>query len=143
MTNIIFRPRVSWGDTESNSNSLSATFNSDPFQVLTNPNDYLDDLMDDDTDEMLDKLKKITVNASNNQTLTDSKSLSANASLQFNRKLGTKGRNITLRLMGGYGDNDNDQYSMMDTRYFQTSETADPILRYITTPLPTGTIQHA
>lgn len=134
MTNIIFRPRVSWGDTESNSNSLSATFNSDPFQVLTDPNDYLDDLMGDDTDEMLDKLKKITVNASNNQTLTDRKSLSANASLQFNRKLGTKGRNITLRLMGSYGDNDNDQYSMMDTRYFQTSETADPILRYITTP---------
>lgn len=42
MTNIIFRPNISWGKSESGSWSQSGTFNEDPFTLVPNPNDYLD-----------------------------------------------------------------------------------------------------
>ena len=135
MTNIIFRPNFSWGDNDGSSLSESATFNSDPFLVIDNPNDYLDldklakaDILDDDP------LKAIRVNTSNSSSVSESNSLSASASLQLNRKFGTKGRNITLRLNGGYSDNDSEQYSMVDTRYFQSTNNDNSIRRFITTP---------
>ena len=43
-----------------------------------------------------DPLRDIRVNATNEHGLSDTKSLSANATLQVNRKLNNKGRNITF-----------------------------------------------
>ena len=139
LTNIIFRPNVSYSKTNSRSASMSGTFNSDPFAVIPNPNDYLDlsllgqaDLLQDDP------LKDIRVNTSNNEFSSDGHSLSANATLQLNRKLNAKGRNITLRGRVSYGDNENEQYSASDTWYFQQQEGStrpnDIIRRYITSP---------
>jgi len=92
MTNIIFRPNFSYGKTDNASSSLSGTFDADPFSLVANPNDYLD------FDKIIagDPLKDIRVNATNSGTLSDSKSISTDATLQINRKLNDKGRNITF-----------------------------------------------
>lgn len=119
MTNIIFRPNFSYGKTDNASSSLSGTFDADPFSLVANPNDYLD------FDKIIagDPLKDIRVNATNSGTLSDSKSISTDATLQINRKLNDKGRNITFRGRFGYGDNDNNQYTESTTRYYQIPTT--------------------
>lgn len=134
LTNIIFRPNFSYGRTNNASRSESGTFNEDPFNLIVNPNDYLnfDNLSDD-------PLKDIRVNATNSASLSKGKSLSGNATLQVNRKLDNRGRNLTFRGVFGYGDNDNDQYTQSETRYYQLLNHlgGDSILyrnQYITTP---------
>lgn len=134
LTNIIFRPNVSYGKSGSSSSSESGTFNEDPYNLVPNPNDFLnfDNLQED-------PLKDIRVNATNRASLSASNSLSANATLQVNRKLNNRGRNITFRGRFGYGDNDNDQYTQSETRYYQLLNAlgGDSILyrnQYITTP---------
>ena len=134
LTNIIFRPNFSYGRTNNASRSESGTFNEDPFNLIVNPNDYLnfDNLSDD-------PLKDIRVNATNSASLSKGKSLSGNATLQVNRKLNNRGRNLTFRGVFGYGDNDSDQYTQSETRYYQLLNHlgGDSILyrnQYITTP---------
>lgn len=93
MTNIIFRPNVSYNKTDGATMKESGTFNDDPYNYIANPNDYLNF---NDMDGS-DPLRDIRVNATNEHGLSDTKSLSANATLQVNRKLNNKGRNITFR----------------------------------------------
>lgn len=133
LTNIIFRPNISYGKSDGNSVSQSGTFNVDPLTRVDNPNDYLDlsriDLNGDDP------LKGIRVNTSNSSSVSDGNSLSANASLQLNRKLNAKGRNITFRGSFGYGDSESDSYNLTDTRYFlDAGKEDDRIRRYNTSP---------
>ena len=131
MTTFFMRGSMSWGDSESSSNSLSATYNSDPFAIVSNPYQYLD--FDSESDEDLDKTR---VNASNNASLSEGNSMSANLNMQVTRKLNDSGRNITLRGIGSYGDNESDRYSNNITRYYGDGiiTTVDTIRRYITTP---------
>lgn len=114
LTNIIFRPNFSYGRTNNASLSESGTFNKDPFNLTATPNEYLnfDHLSDD-------PLEEIRVNATNSASLSKAKSLSGNATLQVNRKLNDRGRNLTLRGVFGYGENDNDRFTQSETRYYQ------------------------
>lgn len=136
MTNIIFRPNFSYRKTDNKSLSESGTFNGDPYNLVANPNLYLDlDNLDSD-----DPLKDIRVNATNSSSLSKGNNISADGTLQVNRKLNSYGRNITFRGRFGYGDNDNDQYSQSTTHYYQLKNylgTNDSILdrrQYISTP---------
>lgn len=118
MTNIIFRPNVSYTKTNNRSLTESGTFNKDPYTVAPtlNPNDYLamaEKFMSDE-----DPYESIRVNAINSGSLTYNKSLSANATLQLNRKLNSKGRNITFRGRFNYSDADNNSYTESDNYYF-------------------------
>ena len=136
LTNIIFRPNVSYAKTDNLSLSESGTFNADPYDLVDNPNDYLnlEKLAMED-----DPLEEVRVNAINSGTLTDGKDLSANGTLQINRKLSPDGRNITFRGRFSYGDNVNRQYTESQTNYFllQSYLGGDSILirnQYINTP---------
>ncbi|MCI1681102.1 MAG: outer membrane beta-barrel protein [Bacteroides sp.] len=135
LTNIIFRPSFSYGKTDNASLSASATFNADPYSLVPNPNDYLElDLLNSD-----DPLKDIRVNGTQSNGLTDSKSISTNSTLQYNRRLNNKGRNITFVGGFGYTNNDNDQYTESSTNYYQLQNYlgGDSTLirnQYITTP---------
>ena len=134
MTTLFMRGNMSWGDSDGRSNSLSATFNSDPYAVVADPNNYLD--FDSESNEELDAIR---VNASKVGSLSESKSLSANGNVQLTRKLNNEGRNITLRLIGSYGDSESDRYSNNLTRYYTAVDgiptfSEDTIRRYITTP---------
>lgn len=133
LTNIIFRPSVTYGESNGFSDSRSGTFNKDPYSTVANPNDYLDlNLL-----EANDPLRDIRVNTTNNKSLSQTNNWSGNASLQLNRKLNNKGRNITFRGLFGFGNNESDQYSQSVTKYYQTNDnknSQDSIYRYISTP---------
>lgn len=133
LTNIIFRPNFSYGKSDSHSKSESGTFKSDPFNLVSNPNDFLDKSIWNTTDDPLDDIR---VNASNSESSTESNSLSVNASLQVNRRLNNQGRNITFRGTFSYGDNDSEQFSESLTRYFDTAagKSDDERKQYITSP---------
>ncbi len=140
MTTFFMRGNFTWGDTDSGSNSLSATFNSDPYAVVADPNNYLD--FDSENNNELDAIR---VNASKVGSLSESNSLSANANMQLTRKLNNEGRNVTLRLIGSYGDSESDRYSNNQTRYYSTVDGVptfyeDTIRRYITTPTNSYTL---
>ena len=131
LTTFFMRGNVSWGDTEGRSNTLSATYNSDPFAIVANPYQYLG--FDSEANWALDTVR---VNASNSGSLSESNSLSANLNMQLTRKLNDKGRNITLRALGGYGDNESERFSNNMTRYYGDGivTVQDTIRRYIHTP---------
>ena len=135
MTNIIFRPDFSYGKTDNLSSSESGTFNDDPYNLVENPNDYLnlDNLAQNDP------LREVRVNAINSGTLNDNKDISANATLQVNRKLNSKGRNITFRGRFSYGDSESNQFTESMTNYYllQNYLGGDSVLirnQYINTP---------
>ena len=131
MTTLFMRGNVSWGDSESRSNSLEATFDADPYLVVLNPNDYLG--FDNDGNLALDTIR---LNASRKATSSESNSLSANMNMQLTRKLNDRGRNITLRVAGSLGDNESERYSDNITRFYGDGiiTMEDTIRRYITTP---------
>lgn len=140
LTNIIFRPNFSYGKTDNSSFSHSGTFDADPLNYVTDPNNYLD-LSAIGEDEDNDPLSDIALNRSNSNTLGKSNSLSTDASLQVNRKLNSMGRNITFRGSFSYGDNDNDSYSEMLNRYYSESmqsylggDSIEHRNQYVTTP---------
>ena len=134
MTNIIFRPNFSYGSSKTNSENQSATFDNDPFDIIVNPNDYLNlDGLDSN-----DPLSTIRINSSNDRSYLKSGSTSANATLQVNRKLNNKGRNITFRGRLGYTDTESDLYTDALTRYYQFDYNPDSMnvrRRYIDTPV--------
>lgn len=122
LTNLIFHPEFSYGDTNNGSLSQSGSFNEDPFNYVPDPNAYLDL---DHLAGIVDPLKDIRVNASNQRSLSEGKNLSANATLQFNRRLSSNGRNITFRARGGYGDTENESYLASLTHYYQLKSMVD------------------
>jgi hypothetical protein len=115
LTNIIFRPNFSYGKTNNRSTSESSTFNADPYEYVTNPNSYLNfsDVASSDP------LEDIRVNATNSNTYKKTNSTSVNGTLQINRKLNSRGRNLTFRGTFGYTDNNSYNYSESETRYYQ------------------------
>ena len=99
--NISLRPNWSYGTNDGTSNSLSATFNQDPYDYVSSTNDIA--LM---VANMLGVSDTLLVNnfARNGLNYSDSKRLGG--TLQINRKLGSGGRNITLQLGANYSDGD-------------------------------------
>jgi hypothetical protein len=135
LTNIIFRPNFSYGKTNNRSGSYSGTFSADPYNYTDDPNQYLD--FDNLTNS--DPLRDVRVNAVNSNTHKKTNSVAADGTLQVNRKLNSRGRNITFRGTFGYTDNNNYSYSESETRYYQMVNYlgGDSTLyrnQYITTP---------
>ena len=133
MTNIIFRPDFRWSSNNSLSRSQSSTFNEDPYLIVPNPNDYLDF---GSSSNQSDELDAIRVNAGNNGSMNDSKNINAHATLQVNRKLNDRGRNITFRGGFSYGDNDNESFSNSVTRFYANANihNVDSVRRFMNTP---------
>ena len=131
MTTLFMRGNVSWGNSESSSNSLQATFDDDPYLVVVNPNEYLG--FDSKGNLALDTIR---LNSQKQATLSDGESLSANFNMQLTRKLNNRGRNFTLRAIGSYGENESERYTDNATRYYGDGiiTREDTIRRYITTP---------
>lgn len=133
MTNLIFRPNLSYNKSKSNSATESSTFEEDPFGIIENPNDYLDF----DKIVTTDPLRDIRINASNDLSQSESNNLSGNATLQFNRKLNNSGRNLTFRGRVSLRDSESDSYTDSETRYYQFDFIPDSTnfrRRYVNTP---------
>lgn len=109
MTRIMFRPNFFYSKNNSNSNGLSLTFNQDPYAFVSNP------LTDDLTQLFADSA---VVNKNDNESTSDSESKSFDGMLMINRRLNSTGRNITLRLRGGYSDSESTSFSKSMTNYY-------------------------
>ena len=131
MTNILFRPSISWSTSDGRNTGLSASYNQDPYTFTDDP------LSDEGIDEM-DKAEAM-VNKQQTSGLSYSESKNMNGMLQINRKLGNKGRNVTLRMDAKYTDNDSQSISLNNARLYlvQTAEGKDSTYqtnRYNLTP---------
>lgn len=109
MTRIMFRPNFSYSKSYSLGNSLSRTFNQDPYAFVTDP-------LKDNLDLMI--ADSAVVNQNDKQTSSNSDSKSVSGMLMVNRRLNGLGRNITLRLNGGYSDSESTSFSKSMTDYY-------------------------
>lgn len=133
LTDILFRPNVSYSTSNNESESLSATFNRDPYDTL----DEMEDAEDSLDDSWVDTLYNSRINFSNNQSGSASESTSVNGNLQVNRRFGNKGRNLTLSLRGGYSTSESYSNSTSFTRFYQRGDSTSTINRYNTAPSKT------
>lgn len=132
MTNILFRPSISWSSSDGLSGSQSASYNKDPYTITTK------DPLSEEGIEELEKAEAM-VNSQLTNGITYSDNNNINGMLQINRKLGNKGRNITFRVDAKYTDNDSKSISLNNAKLYlvQTAEGKDSTYqtnRYNLTP---------
>ena len=124
VSRLLFRPNFSFGDSDSESKGISATFNDDPYEEgIDNPLEQI---------EMITKSKRVNKNQSS--SLSDNNNLSFNGSLLYNRRLSNKGRNFSINLSGNYSKNESKSYNMSDVIYYQRNDSTSLTYRYRTTP---------
>lgn len=111
MTNVMFRPTFGYTKSDSRSTGLSASYNEDPYEYVSDP------LSQESVDRM--DAEGLMVNMRDNTSITYSDSKSVGAMLQFNRKLNTKGRNVTARADVSYGENDGRSFSTSNVHLYQ------------------------
>ena len=118
-TNIMFRPSYSYSTNDGLSSSLSGTYSEDPYLYTIDPleNDKINDVLDANGE-------RINVNGRTNRSLSYSKSKNGNGMLQFNRKLNNLGRNITLRVDGGFSEGESNSLSAADVHLYQVQTAA-------------------
>lgn len=134
MWNVVFRPRLSYGKTDNQSNGRSFTFNDDPERT---------------TDELLEAAnlhdvvsKEKVVNTIVRNSLSTGNDLTVGGSAIINRRLGKAGRNITFRGKYNYTNSESEQFSSSQTEYpnkesmseEEIARLQEDIRRYITTP---------
>ena len=132
MTNILFRPSISWSTSDGLSGSQSASYNKDPYTITSK------DPLSEEGIEELDKAEAM-VNSQLTNGITYSDNNNINGMLQINRKLGNKGRNITFRVDAKYTDKDSKSISLNNAKLYlvQTAEGKDSTYqtnRYNLTP---------
>ena len=110
MTNILFRPSISWTTNDSRSMGLSASFNQDPYQ-------YTEDPLSDEGIEKMDEVDAV-INRQKSVSLSYSKDNNIRGMLQLNRKLNNKGRNVTLRMDAKYTDKDSKSISLQNAHLY-------------------------
>ena len=114
------------------SGSQSASYNKDPYTITTK------DPLSEEGIEELDKAEAM-VNSQLTNGITYSDNNNIRGMLQINRKLGNKGRNITLRMDAKYTDKDSKSISLNNAKLYlvQTAEGKDSTYqtnRYNLTP---------
>ena len=118
-TSLLFQPQFSYSKSNSGSESESKTFNKDPYQyafapldtttiysVTYNPNNL--DL--DPAASYLDSLNEALWNSQHSLNKRNNVSTSASGNLQFVRRFGNRGRNVSVRGTYNYSNQSGDQY---------------------------------
>ena len=111
MTTIMFRPNFTYSTNDGTSTSRSGTYNVDPYLYVTDPL-ALEALTLFSNDSMM-------VNSRNNGSISYSDSKQVGGTLQFNRKLSTTGRNLTLRLRANYSESESNSLSTNNVHLYQ------------------------
>ncbi len=140
LTNILFRPSFSLTKSDGLSNSHSAQFKDDPYKYVDDPLGDAD-LADFDSDKSKSELQRLEKLVNNNSSSNMSYSSNNNVKgmLQYNRKLSSNGRNVTLRVDASYDKTDSKSIaqSMADFYLTKTKEGLDSTYqtrRYNVTP---------
>lgn len=121
MTNIIFRPNVSYSRNRSKSDSKDASFDSESSLSATERLAYADNYV-------LDSLVTDIINNSGKASQSWSENKNLNGELQINRRLNNNGRNLTFRFSGGLTDNISKQLSTSSTLYGYQLDTTKNII---------------
>lgn len=133
LTNIIFRPSFSFNNSNSYSESVSATFNQNPYDFTDDP---LANINEDRV--WVDKdgnIVPLRVNSDRSKSQNTSESLNTNGTLQVNRRLSDEGRNITFVGTYSYGTSESEAISASEVKYFLDTNRGNDIRnRYNVTP---------
>ena len=124
LTNILMRANGSIGNNDGTSTSANATFDDDPYLYVEDP---LSSLTTHPS-----PLTPYLVNNSRSASLSYGESKNAWAMLQFYRKLNQRGRNVTLRVEGSLGDNDNRNASNNEVWLYRVKNQAGQDSTYFT-----------
>ncbi|MBQ6653237.1 MAG: outer membrane beta-barrel protein [Prevotella sp.] len=114
MTNIMFRPNISFSKNDSRSTSQSANYSSDPYEFTTDP------LNQEAIDQMA--ADGLVVNSRRNSSISYNESKRFGGSLQLNRKLNSKGRNVTLRGEMNYNHSKSNNLSTNNVHLYQVTD---------------------
>lgn len=119
MTTLHLRSNYSHSSSDDSGNSQTATFNSDPYVWGDNPLDTM--FWYNEPTAIPASFLAIATNRNNRLSLSDSKSDNVNGELNLTRRLGKKGRSISLRGRAGYTNSKSNSYSISDIYYYQRS----------------------
>ncbi len=118
MTNIMFRPTWSYSTNDGLSRNNSAAFNVDPYLYVVDPLAATSlALLDADS---------LVVNSRNNASISYSDSKRFGGMLQLNRKLNSKGRNVTLRADANMTKGNSRSLSTSDVTLYQIESQLRP-----------------
>ena len=109
MTNILFRPTLRFNTNDGTTKGMDATFDDDPYKSVDAPLDQLDQLVQ----------LGIVKNSRTQQNVSYSDSKNLGGMLQFNRRLSSTGRNLTVQLNGNWSDGMSQSIADSYLRYFQ------------------------
>lgn len=114
MTNILFRPTLSYSTSDGRSSDTSASYNEDPYLYSSSPLDA----------EQIAQMASqgVMVNTRRNKSLSYGENKQAKAVLQVNRKLGSNGRNVTVKADVSYNDKDNKSLSISNVHLYQVKD---------------------
>ena len=114
LTTIMFGPEFSHSESSSWSNSKSATFNDDPYEIdgMKNP---LDSMYQQNINE---QLLGIAVNRNLRKSIGDSKSNSFSSWFMVVRRLNALGRNVAFRANLNYSKSESHSFSINDIKYY-------------------------
>ena len=125
MTNILFRPTLRFNTNDGTTKGMDATFDDDPYKSVDSPLDQLDQLVQ----------LGIVKNSRTQQNVSYSDSKNLGGMLQFNRRLSSTGRNLTVQLNGNWSDGMSQSIADSYLRYFQLeNDSVRAISRYSETP---------
>ena len=125
MTNILFRPTLRFNTNDGTTKGMDATFDDDPYKSVDAPLDQLDQLVQ----------LGIVKNSRTQQNVSYSDSKNLGGMLQFNRRLSSTGRNLTVQLNGNWSDGMSQSIADSYLRYFQLeNDSVRAISRYSETP---------
>lgn len=112
MTNIMFRPSFNYSTNDGRGGSRSASFSEDPYLYVTDP-------LAAEAIDILKKQDSVLINRRTNSSLSYSENKNFGGMLQFNRRFGNKGRNLTLRADANYSEGESRSSSSNDVTLFQ------------------------
>jgi hypothetical protein len=124
LTNILLRANGSYGTNDGTQTSLSATFSDDPYLYI------LDPLADEGIADMITRQKAVNHNLQTSLSYGENKN--AWGMLQLYRRLNPKGRNVTLRFEGSFGNNQQENTSNNEVNLFLVKNQAGQDSTYFT-----------
>ncbi|MBR4794174.1 MAG: outer membrane beta-barrel protein [Bacteroidaceae bacterium] len=147
-TSLLFQPQFSYSESDSWSESQQAQFRSDPWRIMSDPLDtatiynrsnYPYDQFDIDpnsldpvadfVDSLYDYYAKAIWNTQNSANNSLSKSKSASGNLQFVRRFGNRGRNVSVRGSYNLSHSDSEQKQRNDQTYYYTPVPTQNLIR--------------
>ena len=129
-TSLLFQPQFSYSKSNSGSASESKTFNKDPYQYAFSPLDtstvysvtYNPNNLDlDPAASYLDSLNEALWNSQQSVNKSNNVSTSASGNLQFVRRFGNRGRNVSVRGSYNVSHSDSEQKQRNDQTYYNTN----------------------